>query len=128
MPEKVAMLQSYVDSLPGRDISPVQPFSGIVTNLNVSTTFHRDFKDWDLCGILVISDCIGGAQVLYELGLVVESRNGDFILFPSLKISHYNEHFKGRRASFVFHTDKDAIRWLDKKHNGWEDHMDFIQC
>ena len=120
------MLQSYVDNLPGRDPSPVQPFAGIVTNLNVATTFHRDVMDWDICGILVISKCTGGALVLHEPGLVVEARNGDFMLFPSKTISHYNQHFDGLRASFVYHTDKDAIRWLDGKFNGWKDHVDFI--
>jgi len=114
-----------VDSLPSHEICPVEPFGGFVVNLNVTTTFHRDWKDWDVCGILVISsDCEGGGTVLHEVGLIVEARNGDFMLFPSRRMSHYNAHYKGMRASLVYHTDGAALNWLSDR-NGWLDQINF---
>ncbi|KAJ3504382.1 hypothetical protein NLJ89_g7963 [Agrocybe chaxingu] len=80
LPDRAKLLQSYVDSLPDYEISPVSPWGGIVTNLNVSTTFHRDWKDWDICAVMVISECKGGAIVYHEIGLVVEAGNGDFMI------------------------------------------------
>ncbi|KDR70585.1 hypothetical protein GALMADRAFT_144489 [Galerina marginata CBS 339.88] len=106
LPEKAAKLQEYVDQLPDNEISPMAPFGSLVVNLNVATTIHRDWNDWDICGVLVASDCEGGDTVYHELGVAVEGRNGDFTLFPSVKISHYNLHYKGKRASLVFHTDR----------------------
>ena len=42
---------------------------------------------------------------LEELGIKLDLANGDVVIFPSQKISHFNTHFKGERVSIVFHTD-----------------------
>lgn len=93
-------------------------------NLNVTTSFHRDPQDQDICMVLVISDCQGGELCLYEPGLVVELRCGDMIIFKSVNISHFNLHFKGKRASFVFHSDRAGGAWA-KDRNGWQAHNMF---
>ena len=95
-----------------------------MTNINVSTTYHHDPMDLDICSVLTISDCIGGGIALKEAGVSIETRNGDLVLFPSGRISHFNRHFKGKHASMVFHTDKMALKWL-KDRNGWQEHKSF---
>jgi hypothetical protein len=124
LPQKTAYLQKWVDSLPDNEISPVAPFGSVVANINVSTTCHRDPMDLDLCSVLTISDCKGGGIALKEAGVSIETRNGDAVLFPSGRITHFNRHFKGKRGSMVFHTDKMALKWI-KDRNGWEEHRSF---
>ena len=102
------------------DISPVYPYSGIVVNLNVSTIPHRDKKDFNLCLVLQISKCTGGALVFKEPGVVVELNNGDFTIFDSVQITHFNLHYKGLRASFVLHSDADGRYWAQDR-NQWEE-------
>ena len=70
--------------------------------------------------VLTISECEGGALVLHESGIVVETGNGDSVCFPSVTQTHYNLDFWGLRGSLVFHTDKDLQRWF-KNMNGWID-------
>jgi predicted 2-oxoglutarate/Fe(II)-dependent dioxygenase YbiX len=77
-----------------------------------------------ICMILVISDCEGGELVLYEPGLVLDLRSGDVAIFPSDDITHFNLHFRGKRASLVFHTDKMADSW-GKSRNGWATNKNF---
>lgn len=107
-----------MDVLPYNAVSPAHPFSGFVLNLNVSTLIHRDGGDKDICVVLVLSDCIGGELCLMEPGVVLDLRLGHLVIFPSTKISHFNLHFMGRRASVVFHTDKELEHWA-KDQNGW---------
>lgn len=115
-------LSGYVDVLPANAISPVHPFGGVVVNFNVCTRIHRDHQDaQDICIVLPIYDGIGGELVLYELGLVVNVRSGEIIIFRSSQISHFNLHFTGRRASFVFHSDRAGQFWVDDR-NGWDQH------
>lgn len=56
---------------------------------------------------------------MMEPGLVLGLRNGDVVVFPSCDITHYNLHYRGRRASLVFQSDKWLSGWL-KDGNGWD--------
>ncbi len=77
--------------------------------------------DNDICVVISISDGVGGKLCLLELGLMVDLRCGDAIIFKYSEITHFNMHYKGRQASLVFHSDKIAERWVqdrnDWKHN-----------
>ncbi|KAF8869528.1 hypothetical protein CPB84DRAFT_1755006 [Gymnopilus junonius] len=96
----------------------VYPFGSYVLNVNVSTRIHRDTGDQHICLVLVISDCVGGELVFKEPGLVLDLKNGDVVIFASKDISHFNQHFVGKRASLVFHTDSCSKGWV-KDANGW---------
>jgi hypothetical protein len=95
-----------------------------VVNVNIATRAHRDQADEQVCMVVTISECEGGALVLHEAGIIVESRSGDGVIFPSVSQTHYNLDFCGLRASLVFHTDKDLQRWF-KNMNGWMDNIYF---
>ncbi|KJA13290.1 hypothetical protein HYPSUDRAFT_174114 [Hypholoma sublateritium FD-334 SS-4] len=125
-------LANYVDQLPGNDTNPAYPFAGFVLNLNVSTRLHRDRHDKDICLIVFVSECTGGALILYELGLVLDLDNGNGITFQSSKIMHCNMHFEGLRASFVFYTDRASDAWMvgqkgkgSVPNNGWANNIYF---
>jgi len=122
------MLQEYVDQLPDNEHVPMAPFSSMVVNLKVSTSIHRDWKDWTNCAVLVVSDCEAGELVFFELGIVVRACHCNYMLFPSWQISHFNKHFKGKCASFVFHTDKSGKDGIEKNFNGWGDSIKFIKA
>ncbi|CAA7263143.1 unnamed protein product [Cyclocybe aegerita] len=77
LPEKFSLLQEWIDAFPENEVSPVEPFGGLVANLNVSTTYHRDWKDWDICGVLVISDCIDGAITANAMNGNITTRSGN---------------------------------------------------
>jgi predicted 2-oxoglutarate/Fe(II)-dependent dioxygenase YbiX len=114
-----------VEILPCHEISPAYPFGGFVMNFNVSTLIHRDWKDLNLCMVIVISENYqGGELALLEPGVLLELRNGDMVIFPSSKISHFNMHYSGERASLVFHTDSAAKSWI-KDRNGWAKNIHF---
>lgn len=99
--------------------SPAYPFTGYVVNLNVVTDAHRDFKDKTICIVLALGQFQGGQLVLYEPGLVVDLRSGDWVAFPSGDTTHFNLHYKGKRASIVLHSDKEGDQWV-KTRRGWE--------
>lgn len=124
MPEEHKKLQAYIDCLPLKDKAPSEPFAGLVYNLNVSTGIHRDWNDDTICVVVVISDCEGGDLLLVEPGLALSLQNGDAVIFKSADISHLNEHFKGLRASIVFHSDKEARAWVESR-NGWKENTHF---
>ena len=42
-----------------------------------------------------------------EPGVVLDLHIGNLMIFPSTKISYFNLHFAGKRASIVFYTDKE---------------------
>lgn len=117
LPDNFQNLAILVEALPLNEWAPAYPFSGIVINVNIATRAHRDRADEEVCMVITISQCEGGALVLHESGLVVESRNGDCVGFPSVTQTHYNLDFTGLRASMVLHTDKDLQRWF-KDMNG----------
>ncbi|PPQ74329.1 hypothetical protein CVT26_004246 [Gymnopilus dilepis] len=118
-------LAEYPTSLPGNAFSPAYPFGGFVVNLNASTRIHRDHNDAeDICVVIVISEnCIGGGLVIMELGLVIDLENGDSVIFRSSQLTHLNLHFRGVRASLVFHTDKAGLKsWVGNEitsRGGW---------
>jgi len=102
----------------------VLPFLSLVFNINVVTKCHRDGKDKDFCLVLPIGDFLGGELVMMETGLVVEVLQGDFTVFSSAKITHFNLHYQGRRASVVLHTDEAMDQW-ESERNGWEHNATF---
>jgi len=124
LPEKSVQLSKWIDQLPYNDNSPAYPFSGVVVNANVATRGHRDPGDDEICMIITIAQCTGGAIVLYELGLIIVTRSGDGVIFRSTDLTHFNLDFNGLRASLVLHSDKAGNRW-DKNANGWI-HNDFL--
>jgi hypothetical protein len=98
-----------------------------VVNFNVATKIHRDKKDKMFCVVIVISgECEGGELCLEELGIKFSLRSGDVIIFPSVKISHFNTHFKGERASIVLHTDHAADAWISCR-NYWQHSLFLIK-
>ncbi|PPR06462.1 hypothetical protein CVT26_006458 [Gymnopilus dilepis] len=121
-PDDFEVICEFSKNLPGDEASPVYPFSGLVVNLNVSTRIHRDFQDLRLCLVMPIMDpsCTGGDLCFKEPGIRLQMRCGDMVAFPSNRISHYNTHFKGERASLVFHTDSNGQAWVNS-FNKWGD-------
>jgi hypothetical protein len=122
LPDTYETLSYLIEALPNCDTSPVDPFSGFVLNVNVSTIIHRDYGDEDICLVLVLSNCLGGELCLMEPGVVLKLNTGDVVLFKSAEISHFNLHYTGKRASIVFHTDRAARSWA-KDRNGWQHNM-----
>ncbi|KAH9928608.1 uncharacterized protein B0H18DRAFT_1117802 [Fomitopsis serialis] len=83
LPATYADLRLDAEILPGNACSVVHPFLSLVINLNVATLAHRDSQDKSLCVVLAVGDYEGGELCLYEPGLVLPLRNGDFVAFPS---------------------------------------------
>ena len=100
------LLESYIQILPGRDCPPFSPFLSIAININVATKAHRDLMYKAVCLVLTIKNARGGGLVLHELGIVVDLKNGGIVIFKSSKITHFNLHYTGFRASIVLHSDK----------------------
>jgi hypothetical protein len=120
IPDEYDAIAQFADVLPAGGFSPAYPFSGFVINFNVSTNLHRDWNDLKFCMVMVLSEaCEGGDLCFMEPGIRLELRHGDVVLFRSSELSHFNLHFKGRRASIVFHSDKDGQAWV-KDRNGWD--------
>ncbi|KAK1229294.1 hypothetical protein PQX77_007652 [Marasmius sp. AFHP31] len=117
-PDEYSKLESFTNALPHHNVSPSHPFAGVTMNLNVATIAHMDPMDWLLCLVLALHDCTGGELVLDELGIVTRFYPGDFAIFSSMGITHYNLDFKGRRVSFAFSTDVAAKKWVED-NNGW---------
>jgi hypothetical protein len=113
------IIGQFAEVLPADGECPAAPFGGFVINFNVATKIHRD-SDRGFCVILVISEnCEGGDLCLEELGIKLKLASGDFAIFPSQKISHFNSDFKGERVSIVFHTDADSELWIEHR-NYWK--------
>lgn len=125
MPDEYAHLDVYARLLPGNNQPLASPFIGLVINLNVATAAHRDSKDESLCLVLAVGSFTGGDLVLYEPGLVIPLRNGDFVIFPSCDVTHFNLHYRGRRASIVLQTDREMVKWHSTR-NGWSDNNNLI--
>lgn len=113
------MLSVYTAHLPDGFTSPCEPFINLIVNFNVATTAHRDQMDKTYCLILPIGDFEGGEVCLYEAGMVIRLRPGDYFLFRSQDNTHFNMHFKGKRATLVMSTDKALDGWVGEKKNGW---------
>ena len=125
LPDEYRHLEAIASILPDGNTSPVHPFVGLVINLNAVTRAHRDSKDDTMCLVLALGDFEGGDLCLYEPGLVVPLRPGHFIIFPSARITHFNIHYSGCRASIVLHTDGEIDKWTHGQRNGWEDNVYF---
>ncbi|EPS99838.1 hypothetical protein FOMPIDRAFT_1082463, partial [Fomitopsis schrenkii] len=93
LPETYERLDAYARILPGNEQPVGAPFLGLVVNVNVVTAAHRDSKDEGVCLVLVVGDFLGGELVLYEPGLVLPLLNGDFTIFPSCELTHFNLHY-----------------------------------
>ena len=127
LPEETKTLKKIAESLPNGDCSPVAPFTGLVANLNVATVGHRDLNDQTLCAVLGFDHCIGGYFMMYESGIIIQIRTGDWLAFNSDKFTHLNEHVVGKRASFVFHTDAGFRNWVEGNFNGWGNSQAFAR-
>lgn len=108
----------FVKLLPFSEYLGIEPFTGLVFNVGVCTTGHRDPLDKKWCVVIPLCDFEGGALVLHEAGLVLDVRAGDVIIFPSCEITHFNLHFRGTRVSLVLHVDKHGQRWVVRR-NEW---------
>lgn len=103
----------------------------MVVNVNLRALIHNDVgDDQENCAVFVLSDCIAGELCFKELGVVLALGSGDFVIFRSKTISHFNLHFEGIRFSFVFHTDSHYQLWRGKddggpSRNGWSENIYF---
>ena len=125
LPNEYNILSMDADVLPGNAQSIVHPFLSLVVNLNVATLAHRDRNDKTICVVLVLGDHVGGDLCLYEAGLVIPLKTGDFVAFPSARLTHFNLHFIGQHASIVLHTDREIEAWTNGHRNGWVENEHF---
>jgi hypothetical protein len=121
LPTTYENLCIFADVLPGNEVSPAHPFGGFVLNINVVTGAHRDVKDLELCLVLAVGNHTGGELCLVEPGLVLRLRNGDMAIFPSGRLTHFNLHYQGTRASVVLHSDYAGKIWGENRM-GWQHH------
>lgn len=120
LPEDCDLISQFAQTLTAGGTSMVYPFTGFVINFNVSTNLHRDWNDLSYCMVMVVTDgCEGGDLCFEEAGVRLELQHGDVVIFRSNELSHFNLNFKGKRASLVFHTDKDGEQWA-KGRNNWD--------
>ncbi|KAI0061384.1 hypothetical protein BV25DRAFT_1805829, partial [Artomyces pyxidatus] len=113
LPEEFELLKIEAEAVPGNhsNASAVYPFTGFVVNLNVATRAHREAGNPILSVLLPLGEFEDGALVLLEPGLVLPLRSGDLAAFPSCRITHFNRHFTGLRASIMLHTDDALEVW-----------------
>lgn len=122
LPAEYKVLAQYADILPADAPSAAYPFTSFVINFNVATTLHRDWKDMIFCVVMALSDdeCTSGGDLCFvEPGIRLQLRNGDVVMFLSPKLTHFNMHFKGLRASVVMHSDHAGKNWVTNRNN-WE--------
>lgn len=120
LPEEFDIVTQFATALPAGGFTPAYPFTGFVVNLNVVTKLHRDWGDLKFCLVMAISDgCTGGDLCFLEPGIRLELGHGDLVLFRSAELSHFNMHFRGKRASIVFHSDAAGVEWV-KSRNEWK--------
>lgn len=105
--------------IPGNDLSPITPFTSLVINVNITTLVHEDGGDEGGCVVLTIGNHRRGELVIGQPKLVLETRNGDVVVFRSDFYSHFNLHYEGKRASIVIHGDKQAVAYQKNKSGGW---------
>lgn len=124
LPEEYDILAQFTECLPNGATSPTYPFSGLVLNFNVSTSVHRDTKDQSVCLVMPLFDSStsGGHLCIKELGLVIEMKSMDFVIFRSSKLMHFNLHYIGKRTSLVLHSDSAGAKWVQDR-NGWVDNI-----
>ncbi|KII89483.1 hypothetical protein PLICRDRAFT_109188 [Plicaturopsis crispa FD-325 SS-3] len=123
--DEYEILCQVADVIPGNNRPAGYPFLSVVINLNVQTKAHRDGIDKIMCLVLPIGNHEGGDLCLFEPGIAVKCREGDFMAFPSHRITHFNMHYRGLRASIVLHTDREMDRWVSEGRNGWSNNAAF---
>lgn len=119
LPNEYERLEATASVLPDYNISAVHPFVGLVLNFNIATCAHRDSKDDGICLVVPVGDFVGGDLCLVEPGIVLPLRHGDFAVFPSCEITHFNLPYSGRRCSIVLQTDREMSKWTAEDRNGW---------
>lgn len=78
--------------------------------------------DKRICIIVPFGVWEGGEICLYELGLVINLKAGDILIFRSCEVTHFNLHFSGLRGSMVLHSDRQGDNWVEN-YNGWRSHI-----
>lgn len=126
LPYEYSRLEATASILPDYNTSAVRPFVGLVLNFNIASLAHRDAKDDGICLVVPLGDFVGGALCLVEPGIVLPLRHGDFTIFRSCDITHFNLHYSGRRASLVLHTDREMAKWTAEDRNGWASNAYFL--
>ncbi|KAI6139019.1 hypothetical protein BKA82DRAFT_3989178, partial [Pisolithus tinctorius] len=81
LPEEYEVMSMVAGALPGNALLHAEPFTSIVLNINVCTWIHQDCQDCEFCMVLAIGQFQGSSLVLMEPGLVLELREGDFVVF-----------------------------------------------
>ncbi|KAG6371355.1 hypothetical protein JVT61DRAFT_9557 [Boletus reticuloceps] len=125
LPEEYEMIAQFSTILPENASCPTHPFTSLVLNINACTRVHRDSGDLHFCLVMPIGQFQGGSLVLVEPGLVLDLRQGDFAVFQSCDVSHFNLNYIGRHASLVLHTDRGMETWR-KNQNNWS-HNIYLQ-
>lgn len=97
----------------------MSPFTSLVINVNVTTLVHGDRDDVGGSVTITVGNHKGGEIVLHEAKLVIETLNGDYVVFRSNWYSHFNLHYKGKRASIVIHGDKQSVAYQQNNCGGW---------
>jgi hypothetical protein len=108
--------------LPGKLKRFCGAWAGCVVNVGrnknpVRTKAHRDVKEGKhgyscLCAC---GDYEGGEVILYELGVVIELKPGDMLIFPDGLIHHANRPVTGTRYSLVAFTRGNMLAYWEKK-------------
>ncbi|EPS99856.1 hypothetical protein FOMPIDRAFT_1078263, partial [Fomitopsis schrenkii] len=93
LPYKYSRLEATTSILPDYNMSAVRPFVGLVLNFNIASLAHRDAKDDGICLVMPLGDFVGGTLCLVEPGIVLPLRHGDFTMFRSCDITHFNLHY-----------------------------------
>ncbi|KAI0708140.1 hypothetical protein C8Q72DRAFT_790818 [Fomitopsis betulina] len=119
LPIEYERLEATVSVLPDYNISAVHPFVGLVLNFNIATCAHRDSKDDRICLVVPVGEFVGSNLCLVEPGLVLPLRHGDFAVFPSCEVTHFNLPYSGRCCSIVLQTDREMSKWTAEDRNGW---------
>jgi hypothetical protein len=122
LPEEYDQLRVSCKILPLNHRLATYPFAGFVLNIQVCTDGHIDEKDDTICVVIPFGEHTGGQLVLHEMGLVLDLQEGDVLIFPSYRLTHFNLHFSGVRGSIVMHSDRDIKSWTVDR-NGWDRHM-----
>lgn len=124
LPAECKVIGEFANLLPSEEFCPANPFSSMVINLNICSDGHRDSMDNKICLVIPFSECEGGELAHYEQGLVIKLKSGCGLIFTSATTTHFNLHFKGKRSSMVFSSDKRAESWI-KDRNGWQNNVTF---
>jgi hypothetical protein len=122
LPIQYKSIKAFVDVLPLNQSPTSYPFASTVINIQVATEGHADEGDDQICVVIPLGEWEKGSLVLHELGVVLELSEGDVVVFPSCKITHFNLDFEGVRCSIVLFSDKHGKDWV-RFRNGWSGHI-----